>query len=239
VIQEIELLLDLQRIDSELAELVTANDALPLDIAKLEETKAGTLASVKEGEGEIESLKKSRERLDRAAEERKAKLKDLLSKQLLIKTNEEYAALSHEIDAARKEISSTEDEILKAMEDIENGSTALETARRASVDAARDLDARIKVLGNELARLSDALAVKRDERLRLSKRVTPPMLDRYERILSSKGDFAMARLTDGACSGCYMTLPPQMVIEVKRSTRLIECQSCGRLLFWKPERDGG
>jgi len=194
---------------------------------------------VREGEGALDGMRKSKERLDRALEERKAKLQDLLSKQIVIKTNEEYAALSREIEAVRKEISGIEDEILAIMEDLENAATGLDEARRASADAARDIDSRIQAVNGELARLGDALAVKRDERLRLTKRVTPVILERYERILSSKGDFALARLSDGACSGCYRTLPPQTAIEVRRSTRLIECQSCGRILFSRPERDGG
>jgi predicted nucleic acid-binding Zn-ribbon protein len=215
--EEIEHLLDLQKIDLELAELVTVNDSLPLEVAKLEDTKSQTLAVVREGEGAQDGMRKSKERLDRALEERKAKLQDLLSKQIVIKTNEEYAALSREIEAVRKEISGIEDEILAIMEDLENAATGLDEARR----------------------VGDALAVKRDERLRLTKRITPATLERYERILSSKGDFALARLSDGACSGCYMTLPPQMAIEVRRSTRLMECQSCGRILFFRSERDGG
>jgi predicted nucleic acid-binding Zn-ribbon protein len=237
--QEIEHLLDLQKIDMELAELVAVNDSLPLEVAKLEEAKSETLAAVREGEGALDGMRKSKERLDHTLEERKAKLRDLLSKQIVIKTNEEYAALSREIEAARREISGIEDEILAIMESHESAAAGLDEARRASHEAARDIDSRIQAVNGELARLGDALAVKRDERLRLTKRITPTILERYERILSSKGDFALAPLTDGACSGCYMTLPPQMAIEVRRSTRLIECQSCGRILFFRPERDGG
>ena len=116
-------------------------------------------------------------------------------------------------------------------------------ADRRSIGAAasgeRDLDARASALRSELSRLDDAVAVKRDERLRVATRVDSSSLERYDRILASKGDAALARIVDGACSGCRIKLPPQLVIEVKRSDRIIECQSCGRILFWRREAEDG
>ena len=125
------------------------------------------------------------------------------------------------------------------MEDAERLVAELETARVDLERSTRDIDERTAGLERELAELSDAVAVKRDERLRVSRRVDAPTLARYERILASKGNSAISDVTDGTCSGCRMKLPPQTVIEVRSGRRLMVCEGCGRILFWQGERGRG
>jgi predicted nucleic acid-binding Zn-ribbon protein len=125
------------------------------------------------------------------------------------------------------------------MEDAERLVADLDAARADRDRSTLDIDGRTDGLRRELADLSDAVAVKRDERLRVSKRVDPPTLSRYERILASKGDSAIADVTEGTCSGCRIKLPPQTVIEVRSGRRLMVCESCGRILFWQGERVRG
>ena len=239
VLEQLELLMELSRIDSELQDVSVEHESLPRTIAEFEEEKKKLGDAVAEREVELEDTRKERQRLERELEDLTAKLNDLTSKQLAIKTNEEYAALSLEIEHAKRQISDTEDAILSQLELADERTEELEAAREAATTEERSLDARISDLRSDLKRLDDIVAVKRDERLRLSKRVDQTVLERYDRILRSKGDTALSRVVAGACSGCRMKLPPQFVIEVKRADGLIECQSCGRILFWKREGEDG
>jgi predicted nucleic acid-binding Zn-ribbon protein len=239
LLEALELLLDLQKIDLELAELTADGELLPERIQELEDEKERTNAEFVEREAELESMRKSRLKLERDLEDEGAKLKDLQGKQLVIKTNEEYAALSHEMTFIQQEISKTEDEILELMESEGRGATERDEAKQRAASLVAEADARIAELDKELERLNDAIAVKADERLRISMRIKQPMLARYERILESKGDLAVAGVIDGTCQGCFITLPPQMVIEIKRADHFIECQSCGRILYWRLERGDG
>lgn len=236
--EQLELLLELQRIDAELSELGRERDLLPVRIVELEERKRHTVADAESIEGELERAKKERRRLERDLEDHTAKITDLRSKQVVIKTNEEYAALNTEIEFVKREISTAEDAMLTLLEEVEqlseNATRAMEEAESATVQ----IDADISELTSEVAELDDSLAVKRDERKRIAMRVEGSLLRRYEGTMRSK-DTALAYVVDGACSGCYKSLPPQTVIEVKRSTRFIECDGCGRILYWRRETDGG
>ena len=40
-------------------------------------------------------------------------------------------------------------------------------------------------------------------------------------------------MSDSVCQGCYMTLPPQQVIEVRRSDKLNLCPTCQRILYFQ------
>jgi predicted nucleic acid-binding Zn-ribbon protein len=239
LLEVLELLRSLSRIDTEIQELAAENERVPGEIGELEDERRRLRADLDAAEGRLEDLGKDRKHMERELEDLQAKLADLSAKRLAIKTNEEYAALSHEIAFVEREVEEKEDAVLGILERQEAASGDLAGLREGVSEAERDLDARIEALGQELSRLDDALAVKRDERLRVATRIDGAVLERYERILASKGDTALANVSDGACSGCYMTLPPQTVIEVKRADRLMECQSCGRILFWRPEPDGG
>ena len=239
MLEQLELLLALSQIDSELQDVVGEHESLPDDIASLGEEKAKLGEAIVEKKDRLDDMRKDRQRLERELEDLSAKLSDLMSKQLLIKTNEEYAALSLEIEHAKSQISDTEDAILRGLELADECVEELDAAREVAASAERDLGSRIAGLRSELKRLDDAVAVKKDERLRVATRVDSLALKRYDRILASKGDSALARVVDGACSGCRMKLPPQFVIEIKRADRLIECQSCGRILFWRRESEDG
>jgi hypothetical protein len=45
-----------------------------------------------------------------------------------------------------------------------------------------------------------------------------------------KGE-AAAIVRKGNCSGCYNSIPPQRVIEIKTAEKVFTCQSCGRILI--------
>jgi predicted nucleic acid-binding Zn-ribbon protein len=237
--EQLELLLELQRIDVTLGELGREREVLPARIAGLEERKGEVASAVESVESELEGAKKERLRLERDLEDQTAKITDLRSKQVVIKTNEEYAALNTEIEFMKREISNTEDAILKLLEETERLEGEATAAREEAGRSTAEIEGEIAKLRSELGEHDDALEVKRDERTRMAMRLDKVLLGRYERIMASKGDMALARLVDGACSGCYKSLPPQTVIEVKRATRFTECDGCGRLLYWRGEQDDG
>ena len=239
MLETLELLTVLSEIDEQIQELTAQNEELPEVIDELESERKQARSLLADVQGRFEDLAKERKRMERELEDLQAKLADLSAKQLAIKTNEEYAALSHEIGFVKTEIERKEDAILAILEQADGASREVADVADQTEARDRELLERAEALRGELSRLGDALAVKRDERLRVAKRIDPSVLERYERILASKGDSALAPVLDGACSGCYIKLPPQTVIEIKRADRLIECQSCGRILIFRRERGIG
>jgi predicted nucleic acid-binding Zn-ribbon protein len=239
VLEQLELLLQLQDIDIELLELEAAREALPGEIDALEEEKGRLRNDVGTREGALEEVRRARSRKEHELEDANARINDLRAKQLLIKTNAEYAALTHEIEFMKQEISDIEESVLELLEDAERSTSGIEEARARAAEAERESDRRLEELRAKLGELDEAIEIKRDERLRVSKRVEASLLKRYDRLFASKGDCAIAHVTDGACSGCYKSLPPQTILEVKRARGFIECDGCGRILYWSLEGDGG
>lgn len=237
--EQLELLLRLQEIDSALSDLQWETEDLPRQIADLEQQVETTDAAVKEQEIALETAKKDRRKFESDLEDMSTKLADLKSKQVVIKTNEEYAALQTEIGYAESTISQIEDSILVLLEQIEGASVDMEVVRQSAADSRGVIEKKIAEFQHEMVRQTEALTIKRDERVRVAMNVDERMLERYERILESKGDQVLVPLIDGLCTGCYKKLPPQQAIEIRRSDRFFECEGCGRILYWGGEGQDG
>ena len=61
-------------------------------------------------------------------------------------------------------------------------------------------------------------------------KVEPKLLERYHSIKQHCTP-PMARLIDGQCSGCFMSLPSATLLELKEGNRIVECDNCGRILY--------
>ena len=66
----------------------------------------------------------------------------------------------------------------------------------------------------------------------LFKDIEPIKLNAYEIIRQSREGPGMVSIIGKACGGCYSQLPPQTVIEIKKSADIITCSSCSIMLFW-------
>jgi hypothetical protein len=54
----------------------------------------------------------------------------------------------------------------------------------------------------------------------------------YNRLAQrSRDGIAVAEVVNGSCSACFMSLRPQMQVEVKRGDQIITCESCTRILY--------
>lgn len=63
-----------------------------------------------------------------------------------------------------------------------------------------------------------------------SKGVDAAILERYQSIKQHCTP-PMAKLVDGQCSGCFMSLPSATLLALKDSDRLSLCDNCGRILY--------
>ncbi|NOT34986.1 MAG: hypothetical protein HOP12_12590 [Candidatus Eisenbacteria bacterium] len=155
----------------------------------------------------------------------------------LVKKNDEYQALVHEIADRKRRRSELETQLLELMDQEEQSAVRrpkLELAvAEAEASAAVRRAALEKEAGVEQAR---ADAVNR-KRVSLLETIPPATRARYERIHESRGGRALVPVAKNACSACYRALAPQALQEVKRGDRLIGCDGCGRLLIWPPDDD--
>ena len=63
-----------------------------------------------------------------------------------------------------------------------------------------------------------------------AKKVQPELLAKY-RSIKQHCTPPTAKLVNGQCSGCFMSLPSATLLDIKNGDRIVECDNCGRILY--------
>jgi predicted nucleic acid-binding Zn-ribbon protein len=151
------------------------------------------------------------------------------------KKQEEYTAAIREADAARKQISTLETQVLEQMEALEQAESALSERADEIASLNSDREAKLKAFDEEALRQSEHLAAVRAERERVITALPKAMSTLYSRISARIRDgVAVAEARNGACMACFMALRPQAMAQVRRGEEVITCDNCNRILYYAP-----
>ena len=82
---------------------------------------------------------------------------------------------------------------------------------------------------DEYKRQMKALEEKRKVAQEKSKGIDAKLMERYKMIKKHSSP-PVVKLTNGQCGGCYMSLPSVTLRTLKAGTKIIECESCGRMI---------
>jgi len=233
-----DLLMKLQGLDYQLVELERSKEYLPDMIATLQGEIKTAKATVDEARDQLEATRLEHRRLELRVKDKNAELERLKNQMALIKTNKEYDALSREIDHVRSEITAAEDGILAALDAIDNLGKEIETRSAEFDEVQKRNGAQLANIKGEMDSVGTKIKIKQGERQNVLVRLEAPLVAIYERVRKGKGSGAVVAVRNKACSGCFKTLPPQLVQEIRRAERIITCDSCGRILIWDEEGGG-
>jgi len=164
MLQGIQALLELSRVDVQIAELEDEQRGLPAARAALVQEREKGLAAVEAAQAAVVAAEQEQRRHEAAVADREALVKKLEGQQHQIKTNEAYKVLLHEIDQARAAISDAETKILEAMEQIaraprRRAPRIAPRSRSASSPIARSRSIRRSATCAAIARRSSAVSM--------------------------------------------------------------------------------
>jgi len=222
---------ELQQIDLDTGGLDAEAHQIPRRRAELE---AG-LAAARKVYGAEQKRVEDNEREKRGVEQLLAMERDKVKKWEgrlgEIKTPREYAALSREIDIAKK-TNETQSENLKALQasgaDLRKG---METAADALSEREMGAEAELQELGAREAEFSRRRAELEARRAEAARRVDPALLSRYEGIKRRRAGIAVAAVVGQTCRGCNRNIPPQLFIVLQRAESIETCPNCNRIIY--------
>ena len=157
--------------------------------------------------------------------------------QFQTRRNEEYRALTHEIELCKDTIRKLEDSELELMEEGEEAHQAATSAARAGNDLITVVQKQIADLGEREQNLKKELVELERDREQLAMAVDESARLRYERLTKSKGDNVVVGVEHGVCGGCHMKLPVQVIVTCQGEREIISCPNCGRLLYYTRDMD--
>lgn len=212
---------EIESIPQRRAEIEKEFDQRAFEIHGLEERRDATRHERTRLEAEIFEHKQRAERGDR----------NLMS----AKKQEEYTAAIREADAARKQISAFETQILEQMEIFEQAEKELAERAPEVEKLGADMQERFKAFDEQVRLQQQELDATRIERERLLSELPKATSAMYNRISARIRDgVAMAEARNGACMACYMALRPQIMADVRRGAEVITCDNCNRILYYAP-----
>jgi uncharacterized protein len=201
-------------------------------------TKAETTqAQLEVARGKLRHLESDRKRLELDVEAKKEQIARYANQQLQTRKNEEYQALSHEIELAKEAIRLTEDEEIALMEQAEVLQKEIQQATREAADAHSLVEEQVAKLATREQNLRNELEQLRTERESLAGAVDENARGRYERLLRSKGENVIVGVPHGVCGGCHMRVPPQLLVMCQAKKELVTCSNCGRILYYTRDMD--
>jgi predicted nucleic acid-binding Zn-ribbon protein len=160
---------------------------------------------------------------------RLAKYKDQL---LEVKTNREYTAMLHEIDAAQNDIRLREDRILEVMMETDELNAGVKTSEVELKVAEKEVAAGRAALEAEMAGLQAEIDRTTAEREKLVAGIDRQVLSIFETTAKGRKGVAVAEAKDGLCTICHVRLRPQVFNEVRKNESIIQCDSCRRILYF-------
>ncbi len=181
----------------------------------------------------VKQIESERKQRDLEIEAKKSQIEKYLNQQLLTRKNEEYKALTHEIEMAKEVIFKIEDAEIVLMEQAEAAQKDVARATTEAAAAKKLVDDQIGKLDQREANLKKELTELTAGRTQLAAVVDDSTRNRYERIFKSKGENVVVGVEHSACGGCHMKLPAQVVTNCRaQQAEIVTCPNCGRILYF-------
>jgi uncharacterized protein len=234
---ELQQLVALQTLDTTIRKLQSELEAIPKRRAEIEAEFDQRAFEIRALENSRDESRNTRARLEAEVAEQKHRAERADRNLMSSKKQEEYTAAIREADAARKQISTLETQILEQMESLDKAEAALNERAAQIASLNSDREARLREFDEETRRQAESLEASRIERERVVTSLPKAMSSLYARISARIRDgVAVAEARNGACMACFMALRPQAMAEVRRGEEVVTCDNCNRILYYAPSQ---
>jgi len=229
--EQLQTLIQLQAIDTQIYRLNDEKKAKPLEIEALKtafEAKKATLANLEKISLDLQKEKKDRE-LELGSKEENAK--KLQAQLFQLKTNKEYNTMLQQIQDAKADGSLIEDKILESMDKIEKSKADIDNERKKLQQEEQTFNAQKKTVEDRIKEIDEKLAQLNIQRQQSVPAIDKKILAQYDRILQNRDGLAIVSVKNNTCSGCNMFMPAQVINLIRMYEKIMVCDVCNRILF--------
>ncbi len=233
-----ELLGQLYRLQSRIRfvqEREKKRDTVPPDLIEVdreyqEKVQAVAALRTRLAQAELEKRKAEGELADH-----REKLKKYQTQLRNVQSSREYSAALNEIDGVEKLLRTTEDRFLDLEEEIETARKELTTRENNLPAETEQHEERLKDWRQEQKAINDELVGAREEIGRLESAIPPRERAEFRRLIEKKGGLAVALVVGGSCSACHVRVRPAAMQSLKAGREILYCDSCKRILYYDPQ----
>ena len=143
----------------------------------------------------------------------------------------ELSAYEEEQNSLNRQRSAEEEKLLEVMVEVEDLRSERDQARETYTTLDSQRTTEVAELSDEQKRLTSELEDILLEREMISPEIPPQVLGVYDSLIKSRAGHAVAKVERGNCQGCRITLPSGELQQAKISDKLVQCNSCRRILY--------
>lgn len=237
MLQDLALALRLQALDRKVASLEDEIARLPKYIADIEKKLESHKRKLEADQAALAANQRDRKKQEGDIQVHEQKVSKLKEQMLGAKTNEQYKAFQNEIAYAEGEIRKAEDRILDLMEQSEPLEKNVKAAQEQLKEEQQHVDREKAAAHARTASDREQLAARQNDRKAIVAEMTPSFYNEYERIRKKTKNTPIADATEGRCSACQIALRPQFFQDLRKGDKIMQCESCGRILTYNPVVD--
>ncbi len=222
---------DLQNLDLEIEAIRIRITEIESLLAEVEEPALALEKEVVTHRKRLQEMQVEERRLERAADDRRARNKVLRERLKSVRNLREEAAVQAEMDLQQRALEGEEQEALSLLDQIRKLEDRIRETEGAIASARSEVDPRRDELMADQDRTQSQLSTLESRRASFAAGVSGDELQSYERIRGGGRSVAVTALTgDGACGHCFGMIPLQVQNEIRTGKALIPCEFCGVLL---------
>lgn len=229
--RSIESLLKLQEIDGQLFQIQQEERTPPADFVDIQNRLNIAQNNLKSAERTFRDADRERRGLELRLLTLQEDLKRSESKRKDVRNTKEEFAAGKEYDNFHKKVADTK----KALEEKTTLSQQKAQIKDDKQKVVSDIEAEFKIKNDarssrlaEIKVASSDLVSKRNEYI---SQVDESIFSLYERVQKIRKGSGIALVKNLICSGCFVSIPPQLAHQLDRLSAVITCPSCSRILF--------
>jgi predicted nucleic acid-binding Zn-ribbon protein len=232
----IEQLVELQAMDTGIKE-ADAKLALIPELLKSVKTEYDKADKEKmKIDADFNELKSKHLITERELEERVYLLSNANKKLSNVQNSRDYEAALNEIDHLKSEVARLEGSCMEIKKDIRKFEAMAVEAKQKSEEKQKNyLDTKAEK-ESENKNIYIQAEELRQKREKFVINIPRSLISTYERVRKARNNVAVAPLNNDVCTGCYIAVPPQLAVEVKKEEELKQSPNCQRFLYSPKEK---
>jgi predicted nucleic acid-binding Zn-ribbon protein len=230
----IDRLLVLQDRDMQRRTLEEQLGGVPREVAAVEQKIAAERAAIEAAKTECRELESKKKLLETEISSAEERVERYRTQQLQVRKNDEYQALTHEIETTQAAIGALEEQELTVMYGIDDTKKRFAAAEATLKENITGHEGRIRMLRERGTNLQGELKAALDAVDAARSAVPGDMLRLYDRLATKPGLPVCVPVTAGRCGGCHLKVSSNIEMEARRAVEVATCDQCSRVVYWQP-----
>ncbi len=231
--EQIARLMDLQVLDRQLQELEQTLATIAGKVEHLREENNRNQEELQRLTEEDQQAAGARKKAEKELAEGEARIRNKRMRLNMVRTDKELQALTLEVETLKDTNQRLETELLAMLESADPRAARIKELGELIAKGRTELADGEKEIAGQVEELKTSISQKRRDRDKVAGEIPPGLLQRYNTLFTRRQGLAVALAKSGSCMGCRRLLPPQLFNEIQKNLQIHFCPNCQRILYFE------